>query len=95
MVKLLQAMAAFFNVFMYFVDLGQNQQLCGGSSPASLNRAGNRLFQHMEAYRCLIQKIPKSLDSDQLTMNASNLPPQKKNGNTEKKMIGSSGKGRD
>ena len=60
MVKLLQAMAAFFNFFIYFVLLVQNQQLCGGSSPASLNRAGGGSFQHMEAYRCPTKNLKVS-----------------------------------
>ena len=61
--------------------LGQNQQLCRGSSPASPNRDGGGSSQHMEAYRCPIE-FQKARDSDQLTMNAGYLPPRIKN--TEK-----------
>ena len=53
--------------------LGQNQQLCRGSSPASPNRDGGGSSQHMEAYRCPIE-FQKARDSDQLTMNAGYLP---------------------
>ena len=59
------------------------RQLTGVSKP----RWGGS-SQHMEAYRCPIE-FQKARDSDQLTMNTGYLP--RKNKNTEKKVMGSSG----
>ena len=53
MVELLQAMAVFFNVFIYCVFLGKNLQICGGNSLASPNQNGSGSSQYFEGYRCL------------------------------------------
>ena len=60
MVELLQAMAAFFNVFMSSVFLDKNQQICEDSSLASADGDGGRLYQHMEAYQCPTKKSKRS-----------------------------------
>ena len=60
MEELLQAMAAFFNVFIYYVFLGQNQQICGGSSPASTNRDGDGSSLRIEASRCSTKNLKDS-----------------------------------
>ena len=73
MVKLLQAVAAFLNVFIYLLYVFRaepttmQRQLTGVSKP----RWGGS-SQHMEAYRYPIE-FQKARDSDQLTMNAGYL----------------------
>ena len=80
MVELQQTMAVFFNVFICIMYIFRTERRHNYAEAAHRRLQTEMGVDHPSIWKLIgvLRKIQKARDSEQLTMNAGYLPPQKK-----------------